>query len=192
MALCPNCNKEISENAHFCPECGTTLNTYSPTTDNTPVSVNSIHQTNNPLNYPLNKKLIALAIILILISVAVEFTTGFNQAIKNNNSTSSFSQGTSLKDKTSNPNIIDGLTLKSYTVENDKFSSYVTGVVSAQTEYFDKGAFVKVKFYDSNGNIIDEISNSSSALSKGDSWKFRVWVPSDAYSYEITTIGMLI
>ena len=174
MASCPECNKEISENARFCPDCGATLNTAGTTTDNTPVSVSNIQQNNQWTN----NRIIRLAVSLILICFTINLITGF--------------KSTSIKDKTSNPNIIDGLTLESYTVENAKFSTFITGVVEAHTEYFDKGAFVKVRFYDSDGNFLSEGQNASSALRKGDSWKFSIYVPNDVASYEIITVGMLI
>lgn len=188
MALCPNCNKEISENARFCSECGATLNTDSPTTDNTPVSIGSVGQNNNLLN----KKLIIIAVISVVIIFAGEFATGFMGAMQNSSTKISVSQSTALKDKTSNPYIISGAVLKSYTVEKPHSLNQVTGVVLSQADYFDKGVFVQVKFYDSDGNIIDEKTDFSSALSNGDSWKFSVYAPDNADSYEITTIGMLV
>ena len=174
MASCPKCNKEVSENAQFCPDCGATLNTVDTTTDNTPVSVSNIQQNNQWTN----NRIIKLVVILILICLTINFTTGF--------------KSTSIKDKTSSPNIIDGLTLESYKVENAKFSTFITGVVSAHNDYFDKGAFVKVRFYDSDKNFLSEGQNASSALHNGDNWKFSIYVPDDVASYEITTVGMLI
>lgn len=99
----------------------------------------------------------------------------------------------SIKDITKAPYVSSWLSLESHSVEVGRYGTKIIGVVSTNdigNVTINSGAIIRVKFYDKDGNILEEKYDISSGLKDGDRWKFEVIVPVNTAEYEITSVDI--
>lgn len=103
------------------------------------------------------------------------------------------SSKSSITDITKDPYISSWLSLESHSVEVGRYGTKIIGVVSTNdigNVTINSGAIIRVKFYDKDGNILEEKYDISSGLKDGDRWKFEVIVPVNTVEYEITSVDI--
>lgn len=141
---------------------------------------------------PQNQKFPTWTKIALIVMVSLVLGLGAATGVlgRGNSSSSRTSNGsTSVKDITDDPPVASGLTLGSYRLEDNGSSYLIKGTVTTNT-IARNGLYVNVTTYDKNNNKIDTYSDSSPALSDGETWAFTVWVLSDDVAYyEISTVN---
>lgn len=122
---------------------------------------------------------LAISIIILSIIFIIRVTTTNNNIqISSNNiiQTNNIKNNTNIQKQ--------GLYIKEHYIKND-FSKTIEGIVVNNTNNNYKYLQVEVECYDKDNNKLQTTSDIISELKSNENWKFKIYVNSETYKYNI-------
>lgn len=122
---------------------------------------------------------LAISIIILSIIVIIRVTTTNNNIQVSSNNVM---QTNNIKNNTNTQK--QGLYIKEHYIKND-FSKTIEGIVVNNTNNNYKYLQVEVECYDKDNNKLQTTSDIISELKSNENWKFKIYVNSETYKYNI-------
>lgn len=171
--VCPNCKHPVEDQAIFCPHCDYNFPNYQKP------AVKSRQKTNKKPNQALWTFVIFAIVFLLVIPIKKKLFPENETKIQATNTTTTQEKFEPLQ-------INENLTVTDFSTDRNLLSVTVSGTIKNTGDKDFSFVSISFGFYDSNGNKIDDKSDSITTLNSGETWKFEVTGPAEADRAEVS------